>query len=198
MIDYGTTRGALVPPGTYTVRLAVGKDTLARTVQVIADPRVTSSTADLVAQYQAARRAVDRVNDVVDAVKRVEDLQRQIDDRIGRLDGGAAVDSAKAVRARLEAVREELYEVGCHVDQCTLDMPTKLYNKLITLNMQLQSGAYAPTRQHGEIYETLNTQFERQLERLRQVEGDGLERLNGVLRDRGLPAVHVPTPKPVA
>ncbi len=198
VIDYGTTRGALVPPGTYTVRLAVGKDTLARTVQVIADPRVTSSTADLVAQYQAARRAVDRVNDVVDAVKRVEDLQRQIDDRIGRLDGGAAVDSAKAVRARLEAVREELYEVGCHVDQCTLDMPTKLYNKLITLNLQLQSGAYAPTRQHGEIYETLNTQFERQLERLRQVEGDGLERLNGVLRDRGLPAVHVPSPKPVA
>ena len=77
-------------------------------------------------------------------------------------------------------------------------MPTKLYNKLITLNLQLQSGAYAPTRQHGEIYETLNTQFERQLERLRQVEGDGLERLNGVLRDRGLPAVHVPSPKPVA
>jgi len=85
VIDYGTTRGPVVPPGTYTVRLTVGADTLARTVQVVADPRVTSSTADLVAQYQAARRAVDRVNDVVDAVKRVEDLQRQIDDRIGRL-----------------------------------------------------------------------------------------------------------------
>ena len=198
VIDYGTLRGAWVPPGDYVVRLIVGADTMTRRLAVAADPRTTATTAELTAQYQAARRAIDRIDQVVATVKRVEDLQAQIDDRLKRLPGGAAADSARAVRGRLEAVRAELYEVGCHVDQCTLDMPTKLYNKFITLNMQLQSGSYPPTRQHGEIYETLAGQLERQLKTLDSLETDGLRRLNTQLEGAGLPALHLPPVKPIA
>jgi len=200
VIDYGTLRGAWVPPGEYGVRLIVGTDTVRRTFTVRADPRVTSSTADLVAQYVAARRVIARIDEVVSEVKRVEDLQSQIDDRVKRFTDGsasatdiaAAKDSAKALRSRLEAVRAELYEVGCHVDQCTLDMPTKLYNKFITLNMQVQVGAYAPTQQHGTIYESLKGQLDRQLRTLQQLEAEDLARLNALLERLGLPPLHLP------
>jgi hypothetical protein len=201
VIDYGTLRGAWVPPGEYRVRLIVGNDTLQRTFTVRADPRVTSSTADLVAQYVAARRVIARIDEVVSEVKRVEDLQSQIDDRVKRLTEGsasaidiaAAKDSAKALRSRLEAVRAELYEVGCHVDQCTLDMPTKLYNKFITLNMQVQVGAYAPTQQHGTMYDGLKAQLDRQLRTLQQLESEDVARLNALLERLGLPPLHLPT-----
>ena len=202
VIDWGTRSGALVPPGDYGVRLIIGNDTLRRRFTVAADPRSLTTTAELELQYRTARRVVDRINEVVDAARRAEDLQSQLTDRARRANdttvAKAIGDSAKAVRSRIEAVRAELYEVGCHVDQCTLDMPTKLYNKFITLNMQVQYGAYAPTKQHGEIHDRLKAQLDAQLRILDRIEADDLSRLNAMLRAAGVPEIYIPPRKPVA
>lgn len=202
VLDYGTLGGPWVPPGQYTVRLIAGADTMSRSFRVIADPRVTTSTAELVAQYEAARRTIDRITRIVQSVKRTEDFQQQLSDRAGRAEDSVAKrvlrDSADAVRAKLESVRDALYEVGCHVDQCTLDQPVRLYNKFLTLNMQLQVGAYPPTQQHGEIYETLNGQLERQLKELERIEANELARFNALLQRYGLPPVHAGGKKPIA
>ena len=202
VIDYGTLRGPWVPPGEYGVRLIIGRDTLARRFTVVADPRVTSTQAELVAQYTATRRTIARLQEVVDNVKRAEDLQAQLTDRAKRASDPAVArllaDSAAAVRAKVESVRAELYEVGCHVDQCTLDMPVKLYNKFITLNSQLQTGAYAPTQQHGEIYDTLSGALDFQLQRLERIEAEDVARFNALLEKYGLPPVHLPARKPIA
>ncbi|MCE9602812.1 MAG: glycosyl hydrolase [Gemmatimonadetes bacterium] len=202
VIDFGTLRGAVVPPGEYGMRLIVGNDTLARRFTVVADPRVTSTTAELTAQYAAARRVVDRVTQIVDGVKRAEDLQSQLMDRAKRAADTSVArmlgDSARAVRTKIESVRAELYEVGCHVDQCTLDMPTKLYNKFITLNMQLQTGAYAPTKQSGEVYDGLKSRLDVQLRELDRIEREELARFNDLLQRNGIPPVFVPPMKPIA
>ncbi len=205
VIDFGTLQGPWVPPGEYGVRLIVGNDTLSRRFTVTADPRVTSTQAELLAQYTTTRRVIDRLAELVDNVKRAEDLQAQLSDRAGRLnDAGdssaarALSDSAKAVRNKVEAVRAELYEVGCHVDQCTLDMPVKLYNKFITLNMQIQTGAYAPTQQNTEVFDSLSARLDAQLRELRRIEAEDLVRFNAQLQQLGLPPVYVPARKPIA
>lgn len=202
VLDFGTLRGAWVPPGDYGVRLIVGTDTMTRRFTVAADPRVATSTADLAAQYAAARRTIDRIDEIVENVKRVEDLQSQIDDRTKRPADSAATArlaaDAKATRAKLEAVRAELYEVGCHVDQCTLDMPVKLYNKFITLNMQLQTGAYPPTQAHGQVYDGLKAQLDARLQELERIEAEDIPRLNRILEALGLPALYVKARKPIA
>ena len=202
VIDFGTLRGAQVPPGEYGVRLIVGNDTLTRRFTVVADPRATSTTAELTAQYAATRRVIDRVSQIVDGVKRAEDLQSQLMDRAKRAADSSVTrmlgDSAKAVRTKIEAVRAELYEVGCHVDQCTLDMPTKLYNKFITLNMQLQTGAYPPTKQNGEVYDGLTSRLDLQLRELDRIERGELARFNDLLQKNGIPPVYVAPMKPIA
>ncbi len=202
VIDFGTLRGPWVPPGEYGVRLIVGRDTLARRFTVVADPRVLVTTAELIAQYAATRRVADRITEIGDGVKRAEDLQSQLVDRARRAADSSIArmlgDSAKAVRSKIEAVRAELYEVGCHVDQCTLDMPTKLYNKFITLNMQLQTGAYAPTKQNGEVYDGLKARLDLQMQELGRIEREELSRFNALLQRHGIPAVYVPPVKPIA
>ena len=202
VIDFGTLRGAWVPPGEYGVRLIVGNDTLSRRFTVAADPRVRSTTAELTAQYAASQRVIDRITDIVDGVKRAEDLQAQLTDRAKRATDSSVArmlgDSAKAVRAKIEAVRAELYEVGCHVDQCTLDMPVKLYNKFITLNMQLQTGSYAPTKQNGEVYDGLKARLDVQMRELERIEREELARFNDLLQRNGIPAVYVAPAKPIA
>ncbi|MEA3246313.1 MAG: glycosyl hydrolase [Gemmatimonadota bacterium] len=199
VLDEGDLSGPVAPPGRYTARLIAGRDTMARQFDVVTDPRVTTATTELVAQFDAAIRVRDRINDTVDGALRIEDLQSQIDARVrnaGDLPDSAAksrvTSAAKALRTKLEAIRSELYEVGCHVDQCTLDQPIKLYNKLISLNYQVQVGDYPPTKQHGEIYTDLSGQLNVQLQKLTALEATDLPALNTMLEGLGLPRVFTP------
>jgi len=199
VIDEGHLRGPRVPPGTYTARLIVGTDTSTRQFAVVADPRATATTADLTAQFDAGQRVRARITEIVERVERLEDLQAQLDARVEQTKDQAyakqVADAAKAARAKLELVRDQLYEIGCHVDQCTLDQPVRLYNWFITLNSQVQQGAYAPTQQHGEIYSDLAGKLSTQLQAMDRIEQDDLRKFNELLQGLGIPSVFV-KPKP--
>ncbi|MGQ0648770.1 MAG: WD40/YVTN/BNR-like repeat-containing protein [Gemmatimonadaceae bacterium] len=202
VLDLGTLGGPMVPPGTYTVHLVVGQDTLSRRFGVVADPRVRTTAAELTEQYVAALRVRDRINEIVESSQHVEDIQKQLDARVTQTKDqtyAKRVDStAKAIRGKFEDVRRELYEIGCHVDQCTLDMPVKIYNWFITLNGQVQQGDYAPTRQHGEMYDELYAKLQVQLKRLQSLEETELVTFNRLLRELGVPNVFVPRKKVVS
>ncbi len=202
VIDEGHLRGPLVAPGQYRVRLIAGRDTMTRPFTVERDPRVTTSVEDLRAQHEITLRTIARINEIVDNVARVEDFQKQLDARVTQTKDQAfaarVAEAAKAARVRLEKVRAELYEVGCHVDQCTLDMPVKLYNWFITLNAQVQQGAYGPTKQHGEIYTDLKGKLDIQLRLLDQIEAADLAQFNKLLQDLGIPGIYLPPRKPIS
>jgi hypothetical protein len=109
------------------------------------------------------------------------------------------VDSAAApLRKKFEAIRAELYEVGCHVDQCSLDQPMKLYNQLMTINWQIQLGDYAPTRQHREMFDEWSGKVDAQLRKLRELEDTELVAFNRLLQELALPAVFVPARKVIS
>jgi photosystem II stability/assembly factor-like uncharacterized protein len=199
VIDEGHLRGAMVPPGNYTVRLIVGKDTSSRQFAVSADPRATSTTAELTAQFDAAQKVRARLEEIVERVERLEDLQSQLDARVSQTKdqtyGKQVADSAKVARERLEQIRTKLYETACHVNQCTLDQPVQLYNWYISLNAQLQTGAYAPTQQNGEVYSDLTGKLTAQLKLLDSVEQTEIRNFNTMLQGLGIPSVFV-KPKP--
>ena len=195
VIDEGSLSGPKVPPGTYTVRLITGMDSTSRQFAVVADPRATSTTVELVAQFDAAQKVRARLNELVDRVEYLEDLQAQLDARVEQTKDQSyakpVADAAKSARARLEGVRGELYETACHVDQCTLDQPVRLYNWFITLNSQLQQGAYAPTQQHGEVFTDLSGKLDVQLKALEQIENTDIRQFNELLKGLGIPSVFV-------
>jgi len=194
--EEGTLDGPVAPPGTYAVRLIVGRDTLARQFTVVADPRVTTTAAELAKQFELTTKVRDRITDVSDAVGRIEDLQAQLDQRVTQAKeqpyAKRVSEASKALRAKLEVARAELYEVGCHVDQCSLDQPMKLYNMLITVNGQVQTGDYPPTKQHEEMFADFSARIGEQLRKLQQLEDDDLVTLNRLLAEVQLPVVFVP------
>ena len=202
LIDEGTLDGPMAPPGNYSVRLIVGRDTLTRQFAVVADPRVKSSVAELKQQFDLALKVRDRITDIFDAVTRVEDFQSQLDQRVAQSKDQSYAkrvgDAAKPVRTKLETVRAELYEVSCHVDQCSLDQPMKLYNILLTTALQVQTGDYAPTKQHGEMFGDFSAKVGDQLKKLQQIEDTDLASLNKLLADVQLPVVFVPPKKPIS
>jgi photosystem II stability/assembly factor-like uncharacterized protein len=196
LIDEGTLDGPVAPPGNYSARLIVDRDTMIRPFTVVADPRVKSTTAELARQFQLALRVRDRITDVSEGALRIEDIQMQLDQRMAQAKELSAAkrvaDAAKPLRAKLETIRAELYEVHCHVDQCSLDQPMKLYNQLITMNALVQTGDYEPTKQHGEMVADFSSKVGDQLKKLQQLEDDDLAAVNKLLSELQLPVIFVP------
>ncbi len=200
LIDEGTLDGPMATPGTYSVRLIVDRDTLVRPLTLVVDPRVKTTAAELAQQFTLALGVRDRITDVSEGALRIEDLQAQLDQRVSQAKdqpfAKRVSDAAKPLRDKLEAIRAELYEVGCHVDQCSLDQPVKLYNMLITINAQVQTGDYAPTRQHGEMVTDFSAKVGDQLRKLQQLEDADLAALNRLLTEVRLPVVFAPPKRP--
>jgi hypothetical protein len=161
---------------------------------------VKSTTAELVQQFTLALSVRDRITDVVEGAQRIEDIQAQLDQRVSQSKDQSYAkrvsDAIKPLREKFEAIRTELYEVGCHVDQCSLDQPMKLYNMLITLNAQVQTGDYAPTKQHGEMVTDFSSKVADQLRKLQQLEDTDLSGLNRLLSELQLPVVFVTAKRP--
>ena len=197
--DMGTLAGPSVVPGDYTVRMIVGNDTTTRSFAVKLDPRLEATTADLQQAFDLGMKVQGKINDIVDAFARIEDLQKQIDVRVDQSSereyAKRVKDAAQPVRAQLEVVRTELVDWYNHDDQATLHFPIKLYNMMLSLNSQVIGQEAAPTRQHGEILADLGGKVDVQLQRLQQLETNELLALNKLLQELGLPPVYIPPSK---
>jgi uncharacterized small protein (DUF1192 family) len=68
--------GPLVPPGTYTIRLSANGKVETATARVLRDPRIAASNADLLSQYELARRVANLRNEVTAARAKAESLAK--------------------------------------------------------------------------------------------------------------------------
>jgi len=71
----------------------------------------------------------------------------------------------------------------------------KLYNILITINGQVQTGDYGPTKQHGEMFADFSGKVGDQLKKLQALEDADLVTINKLLTELQLPVVYVPPRK---
>jgi hypothetical protein len=193
--DMGTLAGPSVVPGDYRVRMIVGADTATRAFAVKLDPRLEATTADLQQAFDLGMKVQGKINDIVDAFARIEDLQKQIDVRVAQSSehehAKRVKDAAAPVREQLEVVRTELVDWYNHDDQSTLHFPIKLYNMMLSLNSQVIGQEAAPTKQHGEILADLGGKVDVQLQRLQQMEANELLALNKLLQGLGLPPIYI-------
>ncbi|MGH7710237.1 MAG: hypothetical protein ACREOG_03080, partial [Gemmatimonadaceae bacterium] len=174
-------------------------DSLTQPLTVVPDPRLKIPDADYKAQFTLASRAVERISEIAETTGRIEDLQKQLDERVKQTAGQAFADrvkdAAKPVRDKLEGVRREIAEVYSHTDQITLHYPVKLYNWFITLNAQVQDGDGAPAKQHNEIYADLAAKLDVQLSALTKIENEDIAAFNRLLQELQVPGVYVPPRK---
>jgi photosystem II stability/assembly factor-like uncharacterized protein len=197
--DMGTLNGPVAVPGSYTVRLIVGRDTLSRPFTIKLDPRLEATTADLQQTFNMGMKVQERLNSIVESFDRIDDLQKQIDVRVDQSSEQAYAAQVKAaampVRDALEVVRTELVDWYNHDDQATLHFPIKLYNMMLSLNSQVLGQEAAPNKQHGEVLDELGGKIDIQLQRLQQLEGNEIQKLNVLLKELGLPPIYVPPTK---
>ena len=135
--------GVLSGPGRYTVRLSVDSQTVSRPFQVLLDPEVTTTAADMQASARAQQRIVRAMNEVADMTNRIEVARKQIEDL--RKSDSTAADLKTALAALDEKLLATelrmLSKTDLHSDDKWYVESYKLYMQLIWLSGEVGLGA---------------------------------------------------------
>jgi photosystem II stability/assembly factor-like uncharacterized protein len=164
-----TRRGPLVPPGTYTVRLAVnGKPIGAQSLVVLKDPGSAGTEADIAAATKLTRAIYEDTNTVVRMVNQLEWTRKQLEELRAmvkaRKAGPADLEALASLDAAALAVEDRLLQrTLAEADEKSFRGPLELYLKLLWLQAEVGAGAadvsgaadFAPTRAEVEVYEQL-------------------------------------------
>jgi hypothetical protein len=201
LIDYGTISGPMVQPGSYSVRLTADGKSFTQPFVVVNDPRTRVSAADLQAQANTWFQLRDKLDSTVTSAKHIETMEKQLDARVEQVKkqpySSRVSAAATPLRAKLEAIRAELVEVHSHADEITLHFQVKIYNKMLTLNVQLLTGDNAPTQSQLESLKDLTAQLDTQLQKLRALESGDVGAFNRLMKELDVPAVSVKSSKVV-
>jgi hypothetical protein len=165
--------GPGVLPGTYTVRVTVGDDTVSGDVTVAADPRFEIRTADRRANLDLMLRAGHLQNVATEAVDRLRRLQKSVDvvnERLGERDDA----DAKALRAAGDSLKTTLSDVeelfmGRQGVQGFVDSPNAVMGRIGNVQYTLSSSWEAPTHAANEMYEQAGQLLESALTRFNGV-----------------------------
>jgi photosystem II stability/assembly factor-like uncharacterized protein len=155
---FGPPTGPLVPPGTYTVTVAVGERTASRSVVVQEDPRLQVSDADRAAWYEASRRAARLWGQTNAANKSLASLKKQLEELKGKLDKDekapeevekAAADLLAKVEAQAKVIDRQapLGFAGAPLE----DDPIPLLGEARGLYLSLSAITAAPTPQQEDL-----------------------------------------------
>jgi hypothetical protein len=152
--EYPRLQAPVAPPGTYTVRLTVAGKTYERTFQIVRDPRLTVTDADLEAQFELMSRISQRTSEITEAVDRLRAFRATLSPTDPRLEALHTIEGALT-----------------RIPGATPDMlpPKGLNNRLAALAHAVQQGDAHPTPQMYQVFEHLAQLIDAQLASLQQI-----------------------------
>jgi hypothetical protein len=164
-------------------------------VEVVMDPRVKTSAADLQKQFDLMLKLRDRQEEMNKVILGIRDLRTQLlamEKRVGASGANKKlVEQSEALRKKISAIENELINPEAKASEDELNYPTKLNSKFGFLTAAVDSADAAPTEGQLGVYEVLNTQLEIQLGQWREVTSKDVPALNEALRSASVPPIAV-------
>lgn len=189
----GSTRGPVAVPGRYQVRLTVGDTKLTQPLQIVKDPRLTTTPEDFKQQFELLIKIRDKLSQAHEAVLTIREARKQVEDLARRLkdhpNAKSLGDMAKSLQQKFTTIEEELVQVRIKSSQDVLNYPIKLNNKLAALASTVASADARPTRQAYDVFNDLSARLDAQVAALQQVISKDLSAFNNRLRSEEIPAV---------
>jgi hypothetical protein len=192
MIIWGARpqNGPKAPIGKYQVRLKAGSYTQTFSFNLKMNPNLKSvSEADLQETFDLAIKIRDRESAANQAVIRIRDLKKQIEERTNEVNDPAFTASAKELIARITAIEEDLYQTKNRSGQDPLNFPIKLGNRLSALRRSLETGDGKPTAGAYKVFDELSKELDGHLGKLETTLKAGIDAINPVLMNKQMKAI---------
>ncbi|MCA6397283.1 MAG: glycosyl hydrolase [Cytophagales bacterium] len=182
--------GPEAPIGKYQVRFKAGSYSQTYSFNVKMNPNVKGvSEIDLKETFDLAIKIRDRESAANEAVIRIRDLRKQIEERAKEVNDPAFFSSAKELTAKITAIEEDLYQTKNRSGQDPLNFPIKLGNRLSALRRSLETGDGKPTAGVYKVFEELNKELDSHLGKLETTLKTGIDAINPVLMNKQMKAI---------
>ena len=184
----------LMPPGTYTVTLAVDGSEYTRQLEVLKDPNSEGTEADIAVQIAKVKEIRDDYDVAAGLVNRIEWVRRQLYDLRAVLEdqGGAEeiLTAAEELDVEFIAIEEELIRLTTTgTGQDGVRYPTKLVGRLRYLAGTVATNDFRPTDQQGEVHMVLRERLEQHRLVVERLLDEDLLWFNQMLQQRNLSPV---------
>ena len=183
----------LQPPGTYTVKLAVGGREYTRQLVVRKDPSTAGTEADIGQQVALLGEIKQNTAQTAEMLNRIETIRWQLQNTArlasdgGSRDAKAAVDSLEQKFIALEWSLHQIMVTGR--GQEDIRYPHQLMQKLVYLGGGVATADFPPTTQAREVHRDLTERLRGYQARFDQLVNQELPVLNETLRRRNMPNV---------
>jgi hypothetical protein len=182
--------GPVVLPGTYTVEIKAGDTTSSQQVEIVKDPRVDVSDAELKDQFEMLLKIRDRLSDTTKAVGRVRSMRTQVEDWEKRTKDApnteAIAAAGKAARDELTSIETELIDT---TSKSPLMSPSRLFEKLNALTEFVDSADAGPAKQSLEVFEKVSGELDEQLARIDAAIANQIAAFNAAIKEAELQPV---------
>ncbi len=179
--------GVRVRPATYKVSLTAGGKTTTGDLQIVKDPRLDVSDADLGQQYAVARQLTDSYSELNIGVNRIRMMRKQLKNlRLLVPSVDSQVDDAMA---RLGEIEARLVDVHRETPRDVLRHPAGLDDTLMELRWVTMISDTKPPLQVAELTEKVTGDVQKLLDELDVLVDGPLAALNTAVAEIGAPAV---------
>jgi photosystem II stability/assembly factor-like uncharacterized protein len=134
-------RGPIAAPGQYTVRLTVDGKKYSRQFQVVKDPAIESSAADLVASTRAQLQVRTLMDTTAEMINRLEKMRKQVEDQLPGKTGEVATSLASLDSTLMGVELQLISRSNLKSDDKWYVEPAKIYMQLIWLSGEVGLGA---------------------------------------------------------
>jgi len=194
------TRGPTAVPGTYRARLIAGDTSVEQNVEILKDPRVNSSLADLQAQFDFLMEVRDKLSEAHQAVIDIRSLRTDLDYLQSKLEDrpdnnaetAAIVEAIDALKEEIGVIENTIHETRNEARQDPLNFGIKLNNRLAYLATHESAGDFRPTDQAIEYKAEVSAQIDEALAALETLLADSLPEINRMMKQQNIEVLPVP------
>ena len=194
----GPAGGYLVSPGRYQVRLTVGATVLTQPLEVRADPRMSTSAADIASRDSLTHLVNARVGEIHDALLRIRDVKEQVSKLVDRTKetptSAAIANKGKEITGKVEVIEPQLSTKAAN-GQDVINYRNGINAQYAFLlgNIEGSDVLSQPSRERFAELERLWSALKLQVD---AIENQDVPAFNKLLQDGGLGGVIIPARKP--
>ncbi|MFM8835130.1 MAG: glycosyl hydrolase, partial [Cytophagales bacterium] len=174
----------------YQVRFKAGSYSQTYSFNVKMNPNVKGvSESDLKETFDLAIKIRDRESAANEAVIRIRDLKKQIEERSKEVNDPAFAASTKELITKITAIEEDLYQTKNRSGQDPLNFPIKLGNRLSALRRCLETGDAKPTAGAYKVFDELSKELDGHLAKLETTLKSVIGAINPVLMNKQMKTI---------